>query len=70
MYQGKIVEIASSKEIYENPLHPYTKILLQAGLAPEPETRKLKIDIKNLEYRAPDADIPLKDYGEGHLAKV
>ena len=70
MYQGKIVEIASANDIYSNPLHPYTKILLQAGLAPEPETRKLKIDVRRFEYKAPDADIPLRDYGKGHLAKV
>lgn len=30
MYRGKIVESASSEEIYQNPRHPYTKRLLEA----------------------------------------
>ncbi|ACK41424.1 MULTISPECIES: ABC transporter ATP-binding protein [Dictyoglomus] len=30
MYAGKIVESASTKEIFKNPLHPYTKYLIQS----------------------------------------
>jgi ABC-type oligopeptide transport system ATPase subunit len=69
MYQGKIVELASSKEIYNNPLHPYTKILLQAGLAPEPETRKLKIDVKRFEYKPDKEEKALREHSQGHWVR-
>ena len=36
MYFGKMVELASSDELFKNPLHPYTRSLLSAIPLPDP----------------------------------
>lgn len=42
MYAGRIVETGNTKDIYEDPWHPYTKLLLQSILVPEPKRAKRK----------------------------
>ena len=40
MYLGKLIELASSDEIYKNPLHPYTKTLFASVPAPDPRKNR------------------------------
>ncbi|SHJ02041.1 oligopeptide transport system ATP-binding protein [Dethiosulfatibacter aminovorans DSM 17477] len=42
MYLGSIVELTTSNEIYNEPLHPYTKALMSAVPIPDPEVSKAK----------------------------
>ncbi|MBU5317785.1 dipeptide ABC transporter ATP-binding protein [Clostridium bornimense] len=43
MYLGSLVELASSDEIFKNPLHPYTKALMSAIPIPDPTVKRERI---------------------------
>lgn len=40
MHKGKIVELADAEELYNNPLHPYTRSLMSAIPTPDPKSEK------------------------------
>jgi oligopeptide transport system ATP-binding protein len=42
MYLGRIMELTTSEELYENPLHPYTRALLSAIPIPDPIAEKTR----------------------------
>ena len=52
LYLGRVVEIGSTRSVFENPAHPYTKALLAAAPVPDPVAARAK-------KRAPlEGDLP------------
>lgn len=45
LYLGKVMELATSKAIYDTPRHPYTKALISALPLPDPEAERTKTRI-------------------------
>ena len=70
MYFGKIVELASSDELFKNPLHPYTKSLLSAIPKPDPIIEKTRKRILYNPATAHDYSVDkptLKEITPGHF---
>ena len=43
LYHGRLVELATAKELYANPLHPYTQALLSAIPVPDPRRERNRV---------------------------
>ncbi len=43
MYLGRVVEVASARDLYDNPRHPYTEALLSAVPIPDPKVKRKRI---------------------------
>lgn len=52
MYLGKVVELADCDELYDNPLHPYTQLLLSAVPIPDPTVEAAR------EHRIVKGEVP------------
>lgn len=46
MYMGQMVEMSPSKELFQNPVHPYTKALLSAILVPDIHVKRERVLLK------------------------
>jgi peptide/nickel transport system ATP-binding protein len=81
MCAGRIVELAPARELFKNPVHPYTRALLAA--VPEPDLNR-KLDFNALmegkasdptawpaEFRIAGSSRPtMQDIGRGHLVRA
>ncbi len=69
MYYGKVVETATSDELFKNPTHPYTKALLSAIPKPNPKSEKKRIrKMYNPAMHNYSVDKPeLREVKPGHM---
>lgn len=57
MFLGKIMELGPTNEVYENPIHPYTRFLIEASPIPDPNIRFKEKMILQGEIPSP-IDVP------------
>ena len=67
MYLGRIVEMGETAALFENPAHPYTRALLSAVPALDPDAARERVTLNPGSFN-PEA--PLRTVGTSHLAAV
>ena len=72
MYFGHMVELATSDELFEHPLHPYTRSLLSAIPLPDPhaEKNRVRISYNPLAEHDYSVDLPtMREIKPGHFVR-
>jgi oligopeptide transport system ATP-binding protein len=67
MYLGRIVELATTPQLFAGPRHPYTQALLSAVPEPDPNIKPQRIV---LDPKSFNRDAPLREIAPGHFAAV
>ena len=70
MYYGKLVELANAEELFDHPVHPYTRSLLSAIPLPDPvyEKKRVRITYNPLVEHDYSVDKPsLREIAPGHF---
>mgnify|MGYP001303327911 FL=1 len=70
MFNGRLVEIAPTEELLQNPIHPYTKRLISSIPIPDPTYTRENYEIDFTELRsikAANPDSSMIDIGNKHL---
>ncbi len=67
MYLGRIVEMGETTQIFANAQHAYTRALLSAVPATDPDAPRARIE---LDPALVSHDAPLREVGQGHFAAV
>lgn len=70
MYFGRLVELATADELYNNPIHPYTQSLLSAIPLPDPDYERTRVrktyDPSQHNYK-PDEEVEFREVKPGHF---
>ena len=81
MYRGKVVELGKPEDVYNSPVHSYTKSLISAVPVADPDfTRHEKVEMEETYLRSPVGDVSeinfipeeseLTEYKSGHFVET
>jgi len=67
MYLGRIVEMGDTRALFAQPSHPYTRALLSAVPALDPDAPRQRIELDPSSF---NREAPLREIGSGHWAAI